>query len=362
MLAPDKDTAIAGLAGLIQHNARVMLWARMVSTIVLPPLDKPPSWYADLEKQLASASEDAQLWRTESGPRLFAEVAQANLDYGRTFAEVAIELEKTVGPARTGRRALTDREQQDALALVRVLRSTAGDSRDSVKAHVLALDQFRAGMVRRQSSLSFFRTVIDRSRGTVSAAIQAVEGEVTRLRVALGANEIKPGDAQTSFASGVAGILYAVMIAPVFAAGTISAGVALSVAMLGLTVWKLETYTRDLRENSAALNKVLSKVAAEEYEVLLLSGIIDTITTLDQTAGRADGALATLTATWDQTVSDLDNLSRTLALPDVKMDRLPQLQTMATANATWAEIIKVAATIQDLRFETRTIIISPADA
>ncbi len=40
-------------------------------------------------------------------------------------------------------------------------------------------------------------------------------------------------------------------VAPVFAAGTISAGVALSVAMLGLTIWKLESYTQVLRENSA---------------------------------------------------------------------------------------------------------------
>jgi hypothetical protein len=32
---------------------------------------------------------------------------------------------------------------------------------------------------------------------------------------------------------------------------------------------------------------------------------------------------------------------------------------MATAAATWAAIVKVADTIQDLRFETRTIITKP---
>lgn len=359
MLAPDKDTAIAGLAGLIQHNARAMLWARLISTTVLPPLEKPPPWYSEVRDRLGGAAVEAQAWLTDSGPRLFAEAAQANLDYGRTFAEVAAELEKAVGPARAARRALTAGEKEDALALVDALREAARDSRARIKAQMLALDQFRAGMVKRQGDLSRFRAMVDKSRGTISAAIQSVEQEVLRLRQVLAANEVKYDDAQTSFASGVAGILYAVTVAPVLAAGTLSAGVALSVAMLGMTIWKLESYTQVLRENSGKLNTVLSKVAAEDYEVLLLGGIIDTISTLDHAAERADGALATLSATWDQTVSDLDSLLRTLALPDVGMDRLPQLQTLATASATWAAIVKVAESIQDLRFESRTIISKP---
>lgn len=359
MLAPDKDTAIAGLAGLIQHNARAMLWARLISTTVLPPLERPPPWYGEVRDRLGGAAVEAQAWLTDGGPRLFAQAAQANVDYGRTFAEVAAELEKAVGPARAARRALTAREKEDALALVEALREAARDSRALIKAQVLALDQFRAGMVKRQDDLSRFRAMVDKSRGTISAAIQSVEQEVLRLRQVLAANEVKYDEAQTSFASGVAGILYAVTVAPVFAAGTISAGVALSVAMLGMTIWKLESYTEVLRENSGRLNTVLSKVAAEDYEVLLLGGIIDTISTLDHAAERADGVLATLSATWDQTVSDLDSLLRTLALPEVGMDRLPQLQTLATASATWAAIVKVAASMQDLRFESRTIISKP---
>ena len=359
MLAPDKDTAIAGLAGLIQHNARAMLWARLVSTTVLPPLDKPPPWYGEVRDRLGGAAVEAQAWLTGSGPRLFAEAAQANVDYGRTFAEVAVELEKAVGPARAARRALTAGEKEDALALVEALREAARDSRARIKAQMLALDQFRAGMVKRQGDLSKFRTMVDKSRGTISAAIQSVEQEVLRLRQALAANEVKYDEAQTSFASGVAGILYAVTVAPVFAAGTISAGVALSVAMLGLTILKLESYTQVLREKSGKLNAVLSKVAAEEYEVLLLGGIIDTISTLDHAAERADGALATLSATWDQTVSDLDSLLGTLSLPEVGADRLPQLQTLKTASATWVAIVKVAATVQDLRFESTTIMCKP---
>jgi len=359
VLAPDKDTAIAGLAGLIQHNARAMLWARLISTIVLPPLDKPPPWYSEIRDRLGSAAVEAQKWLADGGPRLFAQAAQANVDYGRTFAEVAAELEKAVGPARAARRALTAREKEDAIALAEALREAANESRDRIKKQMLALDQFRAGMVRRQSALSSFRAMVDKSRGTVSAAIQSVEGEVIRLRQVLAANEVKLDDSQTSFASGVAGILYAVTVAPVLAAGTLSAGVALSVAMLGLTIWKLESYTQVLRENSGKLNTVLSKVAAQDYEMLLLGGIIDTISTLDHAAERADGALATLSATWDHVVSDLDGLLRTLALPDVAMDRLPQLQTLATASATWAAIVKVADSIQDLRFESRTIISKP---
>ncbi len=359
MLAPDKDTAIAGLAGLIQHNARAMLWARLVSTTVLPPLEKPPLWYGEVRGRLGSAAVEAQAWLTESGPRLFAEVAQANLDYGRTFAEVATELEKAVGPARTGRRSLTAREKEDALALVGALQEAARESRDRVKAQVLALDQFRAGMVRRQNDLSRFRTMVQNSRGTISAAIQSVEQEVIRLRQTLAANEVKVDDAQTGLASGVAGILYAVTVAPVLAAGALSAGVALSVAMLGLTIWKLESYTQVLRENSGKLNAVLKKVATEEYEVLLLGGIVDTISTLDHAAERADGVLTTLSATWDQTVGGLDGLHRTLALPNVEMDQLAELHSLGTASATWAAILKVAASIQDLRFETRTIISKP---
>jgi hypothetical protein len=359
VLAPDKDTAIAGLAGLIQHNARAMLWARLISTTVLPPLDRPPAWYSEVRDRLGGAAVDAQAWLTDGGPRLFAQAAQANLDYGRTFAEVAVELEKAVGPARASRRALTAREKEDALALVEALREAARDSRARIKAQMLALDQFRAGMVKRQGDLSRFRAMVDKSRGTISAAIQSVEQEVIRLRQVLAANEVKYDEAQTSFASGVAGILYAVTVAPVFAAGTISAGVALSVAMLGMTIWKLESYTQVLRDNSGKLNTVLSKVAAEDYEVLLLGGIIDTISTLDHAAERADGVLATLSATWDQTVSDLDSLLRTLALPEVGMDRLPQLQTLAMASATWAAIVKVAGSMQDLRFESKTIISKP---
>ena len=359
MLAPDKDTAIAGLAGLIQHNARAMLWARLISTTVLPPLEKPPAWYGEISGRLGSAALEAQKWLTEGGPRLFAQAAQANLDYGRTFAEVALELEKAVGPARSARRALTEGEKEDALALAEALREAARGSRTRIKDQMIALDRFRAGMVKRQGDLSSFRAMVDKSRGTISAAIQSVEQEVLRLRQLLAANEVKHEDAQTGFASGVAGILYAVTVAPVFAAGTISAGVALSVALLGLTIWKLESYTQVLRENSGKLNTLLSQVAAEDYEMLLLGGIIDTISTLDHAAERADGALATLSATWDQTVSDLDSLVRTLALPDVTMDRLPQLHTLGTASATWAAIVKVAATVQDLRFESRTIICKP---
>jgi hypothetical protein len=359
MLAPDKDTAIAGLAGLIQHNARAMLWARMVSNIVLPPLAKTPPWYAEVRTRLGGAATDAQAWLTSSGPRLFAEVAQANLDYGRIFAEVAGELGKAVGPARAARRALTEREKEDALALVDALREAARDARSRIKAHVLALDAFRAGMVRRQADLSRFRAMIDQSRGAISSAIQAVEKEVLTLRRVLAANEVKHDDAQTSFASGVAGILYAVAVAPVFAAGAISAGVALSVAMLGLTIVKLESYTQVLRENSGKLNTLLSKVATEDYEVLLLGGIVDTITTLDHAAERADGVLATLSATWDQTVGALDNLARTLTLPGVAMDRLPELHTLSTASATWGLIIQAADGIQNLRFETRTIVSQP---
>ncbi|HYD37266.1 MAG TPA: hypothetical protein VEA60_06610 [Allosphingosinicella sp.] len=359
MLAPDKDTAIAGLAGLVQQNARALLWARLVSTTVLPPLDKPPAWYGEVRDRLGSAAADAQKWLTAGGPRLFAEAAQANVDYGRTFAEVAVELEKAVGPARAARRALTAGEKEDALALVEALREAARESRARIKAQAQALDDFRKAMVKRQGELSHFRAMVDRSRGTISAAIQSVEQEVIRLRQVLAANEVKYDESQTSFASGVAGILYAVTVAPVLAAGTLSAGVALSVAMLGMTIWKLESYTQVLRENSGKLNTVLSKVAADDYEVLLLGGIIDTISTLDHAAERADGMLATLSATWDQTVSDLDSLVRTLALPEVGMDRLPQLQTMKTASATWAAIVKVAATVQDLRFESTTILCKP---
>ena len=359
MLAPDKDTAIAGLAGLIQHNARAMLWARLISTTVLPPFDRPPVWYKEVSDRLGGAAADAEKWLTAGGPQLFAQAAQANLDYGRTFAEVAVELEKAVGPARAARRALTAGEKEDALALVDALREAARDSRARIKAQMLALDEFRAGMVKRQGELSRFRAMVDKSRGTVSAAIQSVEQEVIRLRQVLAANEVKNDEAQTGFASGVAGIIYAVTVAPVFAAGTMSAGVALSVAMLGLTIWKLESYTQVLRENSGKLNTLLTKVATQDYEVLLLGGIIDTLSTLDHAAERADGVLATLSATWDQTVSDLDSLLRTLALPEVAMDRLPQLQTLKTASATWAAIVKVADTIQDLRFESRTIISKP---
>ena len=359
MLAPDKDTAIAGLGGLIENNARAMLWAQLISTTVLPPLDKPPPWYAEVRNRLGGAAAEAQKWLTEGGPRLFAEAAQANVDYGRTFAEVAVELEKAVGPARAARRALTAGEKEDALALVEALREAARESRGRIKEQMVALDEFRRGMVRRQNDLSSFRAMVDKSRGTISAAIQSVEQEVIRLRQALAANEVKHDDAQTGFASGVAGILYAVTVAPVLAAGTLSAGVALSVAMLGLTIYKLESYTQVLREKSGQLNTILTKVAAQDYEMLVLGGIIDTISTLDHAAERADGALATLSATWDHTVSDLDSLLRTLALPDVGMDRLPQLQTLQTASATWAAIVKVAATVQDMRFESRTIIIKP---
>ena len=56
MLAPDKDTAIAGLAGLIQHNARAMLWARMVSVTTLPPFEKPPLWYDEVKTRLGGAA------------------------------------------------------------------------------------------------------------------------------------------------------------------------------------------------------------------------------------------------------------------------------------------------------------------
>lgn len=359
MLAPDKNTAIAGLGGLVQQNARAMLWARLISTVVLPPLDSPPPWYGEVRKRLGGAATDAKAWLTASGPRLFAEVAQANRDYGRTFAEVAVELEKVIGPARAGRRALNESEKEDALALVEVLRDEAQASRARIKAQILALDEFRAGMVKRQGELSRFRAMVDKSRGAVSAAIQSVEQEVVRLRQTLAANEVKYDESQTSFASGVAGILYAVTVAPVFAAGTLSAGVALSVAMLGMTIWKLENYTQVLRESSGKLNAVLSKVAAQDYEVLLLGGIIDTISTLDHAAERADGVLATLLATWDQTVGDLNSLLRTLALPGVGMDRLPQLMTLGTASATWAAIVKVADGIQDLRFESTTIISRP---
>ncbi len=52
-------------------------------------------------------------------------------------------------------------------------------------------------------------------------------------------------------------------------------------------------------------------------------------------------------------MSDLDTLLRTLALPDVAMDRLPQFQTISVASATWAAIMKVAESIQDLRFESK---------
>jgi len=359
MLAPNRDTAIAGLAGLVQYNARTMLWARLVSTTVLPPLNDPPLWYGEVRNRLGDTAEDARAWLVESGPRLFAQVAQASVDYGRTFAEVAIELERAVGPARTARRALTDREKEVALVLVGALREEARESRAIVRAHLRALDQFRAGMVRRQSDLSRFRTMIQQSRGTISASIRSVEEEVIRLRQVLAANEVKPDDARGGFTSGVAGILFSVTVAPIFAAGTISAGVALSVAMLGLTIWKLESYTRVLRENSGRLNALLTRVATEEYEILVLGGIIDTISSLDHAAERADGELGTLAATWDQIVSDLDNLLRMLALPAVTMDSLPQFQTMAMASASWGAITSVAASIQDLRFESKTIISKP---
>jgi len=359
MLAPDKNTAIAGLAGLIQHNARAMLWARLVSTTVLPPLEKPPAWYEEVKTRLGGAAIEAEAWLTDSGPRLFAEVAQANLDYGRTFAEVATELEKAVGPARAARRPLTAREKEDALALADALRDAARDSRARIKAHAVALDQFRAGMVKRQGDLSRFRTMVQQSRGNISAAIRTVEQEVGSLRQVLAANEVKFDDAQMSFATGTMGIIYAVTVAPVFAAGTISAGVALSVAMLGLTIWKLESYTQVLHENSGKLNAALSKIGASEYEALLLSGIVDTISTLDHAAERADGVLASLSATWDQTVSDVDGLRQALTPSEVDLDRLPQLQTMGMAAATWAAILKVAESIQDLRFETRTIMSKP---
>lgn len=355
MLAPDKDTAIAGMIGLIQQNARAMLWAHLVSTTVLPPLGKIPPWYQEVQDRLGDASTDAKAWLSDGGPRLFAEVIQANIDYASTFAEVARALEDAVGPARTARRALTDSETEEALALVEALREAARDARQGVKAQALTLDRFRAGMTRRQQELSRFRAMIEGSRGTVSAAIQAVEHEVVKLRQVLAANEVKFDDAQTGLASGVAGILYAVAVAPIFAAGTISAGVALSVAMLGLTIWKLESYTQVLRENSGKLNTALTKVATEDYEMLLLGGIIDTLSTLDHASDRADGVLATLSATWDQTVGDLDSLARILALPGVTMDRLPQLQTLRTASATWAAISKTAQSVQNLRFEAKTI-------
>lgn len=150
MLAPNKDTAIAGLAGLVQYNARTMLWARLVSTTVLPPLNEPPLWYGEVRDRLGATVDDAQAWLGDSGPRLFAQVAQASIDYGQIFAEVATALERTVGPARDARRPLTAREKRSALALVGALREAAQESRASVRAHVRALDQFRAGMVRRQ--------------------------------------------------------------------------------------------------------------------------------------------------------------------------------------------------------------------
>jgi len=356
MLAPDKDTAVAGLYGLIQQNARAMLWAHLVSTTVLPPLGKVPEWYEEATERLGGASTAAKVWLTEGGPRLFAEVVQAHINYGSAFAEVASELEKAIGPARAERRSLAEPERENAVALVEALRDSAAEAREQIKGRALALDHFRSIMNRKQDSVSALRDMVERSRGNVSGAIRAVEQEIANLRKILAAAEIKFDEAKIGLASDVKGVLFAVAVKPALtAAGTIGLGAALSVAMLGKTIWQLEKYSKILHENSGKLNYALSNVTAKEYELLLLGGIADTFSTLDQASKRADGVLATLSATWDQTVSDLSVLRSNLALQNLPMDRLPQIQTLGVARATWALIAKAAQDVQNLRFESKTI-------
>lgn len=359
MLAPDKDVAIANLSGLVRHNARAMLWAQLVAKSGLPPLSSPPPWFSRLKERLSDADSAAVNWLSADGPRLLAAPPDALIRYGRLFIEVTPELERAVSPSRDGRTPLSDADRENATALVSALLEEAQASRAQMRNHIEQLRGFQHAMTSRQKDLDIYRSMAAQSQSQISDSIKSVQQEVVRLREILAANEVEYEGAKTGFASTSANIIYAVTVAPVFAAGALSAGVALSLASMGLTIYKLEKYTAILRENSAKVTAALRRIRGEEYEILLLSSIIDRLISLSSAAERANDAVVGLDSDWNQTIADLAALKETLSIPGVGADRLSKLYTLQTSAATWKYLIDSAEKIRSLQFQSETITITP---
>lgn len=352
MLAPDRNVAIANLVGLINANARAMLWAHLVAGSVLPPLSRPPAWYREIDRHLAEARDDAQTWLAASGPALFAQVSEATLRYGTLFASVVPELDKAVGPSRRGGQPMTEEERAIAQELIDALLAEARHANATVRAHMDNLGVYQQRIRSRQADLNFYRQQAVGTRAETSAKIRDIEKEVSQVREVLAANEVNFEGAKMTFATGTMGIIYAVTIAPVFAAGALSMGIAVSVAGLGMTIWKLERYTSVLKDSSAKLNKLLRNIREEDVESLMTTCIIDNLATLESAADKTSIVLSALISVWQQTISDLTSLREIVSVETSSMNRFSKLQTLETSVAVWRQIMQMAEKIQQIKFET----------
>ncbi len=352
MLAPDKNVAIANMAGLIEANARAMLWSQLMTESVLPPVNDPPNWYKKINIELEEANAEAEAWLSTSGPALFAEVSEATLSYGTLFTAAAPRLEQAVGPSRRSGKPMSASERETAGELVKALLAEARNVDVTVRRHMDALASYQQRIHSSQKQLNTYRKQAILTRTETSAKIRDVEKEVGLLREVLAANETTYQATKVGFATGTAGIIYAVAVAPIFAAGTLSMGIVLSLGGMGLTIWKLETYTSVLKDTSAKLNKLLKNIKLDEIESLMVSCVIDNMTTLEGAAEKANVVLSAMIAIWQQTIGDLTTLGEIVSGEANTMDRYSNLQTLTTAAATWGLVMKVANDIQQMKFQT----------
>lgn len=354
MLAPEKSVAVANLGSLLQANSRALHWAKLIVSNVLPPLSSPPPWYNTIDRHLTKARSDAETWLAASGPKLFSEVSQATVSYANLFAQVAPELEKVINSARSGSQPLSSEDRQVASELVGTMLASAQEANTTLRHHIRALSRFQQSIQSCQQELNFQRQQALGSRTEISARIGEVEKEVIKVRAVLAANEVNFDAAKMSFATGTMGIIYAVAVAPIFAAGALSMGVALSVAGMGLTIYKLESYVRVLKDASAKLNQHLKHIRSDELEALLISCLIDNLTTLAQAGDKANVMLEGMIAVWQQTSGELTNLLEILRSENTPLENFSKFKTLTTSAAVWQQIAEVAGFIQKLKFESTT--------
>ncbi len=298
------DGSVTTAANTTQHltdatNAitQVTAYANVIANIVLnSTTTPPPSWFQPLNDALTLAQTHVKVWVETLGPDISSKAPQTIIDYGNLFSAATQDIIATL--QASGYRPNSD-QRQEILGDLSTLVDFIGTQTSAIGDLKTQLKTFQDNLLADHTSLA---AAINGAQGQLESdndQIATINAKIASITADLAAASTKA--TMSDIGIGLSIFIALVAVVAVVASGgaalpLLVAGVA--VAGVGAAIGTAVVYTQQQAADIAELQTYNNELSDETAQVVALTAIINTTTTIVAANEAASAALDSITTVW----------------------------------------------------------------
>jgi hypothetical protein len=360
MLASNPQTTISQITDIFNSNNEVTSWVHALENAVLPVLEPAPSWYTNVNSALQESQQHSMGWVTSTGPAIHANLSQSFIDYNNIFQLVVPQLTNLVQQITQQGNIPSAAQQQELTVYVQQLLKQANANQQSIQGLLTAMVDYRTQMGTDHVTLTQAMASALATEDADRALIDQVQLQITAVLQTLSADTTKASDSEMNFGTAIFSVIVGFTFGLALAGGVLALGAfAAAILSVGAGVTFNQIYNSDVSRDLEQLTSLMSQLADDQQQLAMVQGVITNLKSLLDSNDEALQTFNGVSDVWDWTVYGLQSLLVVLAQPQIDISKIPDLNSLSSAQGDWQQMATYAEKVQNATLQQQQPIALP---